>query len=313
MVAAMLRLVAQLLHAALMLAAAPLLLGLIRHLRARLLGHAGPPLVQPWRDLIRLARKQPVLAESASPLLGAAPFVDFAASLAAASLVPGFALGMITAPLADLLLLAGLLALAQVALALAAMDVGTATGGIGASRATALAAFAAPALFAVIFALALAAGTTNLDSLATLRNRGTIGFSAAHGLALAALIIIALAGNGSVPADHAAARWGVRCDYSGRHLALVEWAASLRLLLMLSLIVAAFAPFGAANAAGTLLAWPVGLLAWGVKIVVLAFGLAVAETAAARLRLSRLPELLGVALALALLAVILLCVGQGFA
>ena len=122
-----------LLHAALLLALAPVLAGGLRTARARLLGRGGPPVLQGWHDLIRLARKQPVLADNASWLFAAVPGVCAAAVLAAALLVPSFALGMATAPLSDLLVVAGLLGLARCALALAALDVGTAFGGIGAS------------------------------------------------------------------------------------------------------------------------------------------------------------------------------------
>ena len=117
-------LLAQALHVLLMLAAAPLVTGLIRTVKARLLGRVGPPILQPWRDLARLARKQPVLAENASWLFAGAPAVAFSATLAAAALVPSFALGMTTAPLADLLVIGGLLTVARCALGLAGMDVG---------------------------------------------------------------------------------------------------------------------------------------------------------------------------------------------
>ncbi len=148
--------------------------GCIRRLKARLLGRVGPPLLQPWRDLLRLLRKQPVMAENASWLFAAAPAGCLAAIAAAAALVPSFALGMASAPLADLLVIAGLLALARCILALAAMDVGTAFGGIGASREMTFAVFAEPALLLVIFTLALLAGTTNLDVIAACLREGTL-------------------------------------------------------------------------------------------------------------------------------------------
>jgi formate hydrogenlyase subunit 4 len=160
-------LLVQVLHIALVLAAAPLLVGYLRRMKARLLGRGGPPLTQPWRDLARLARKQPVMAENASWLFAGAPAASFAATLAAAALVPSFALGMTTAPIADLLVIAGLLTLGRCTLALAGMDIGTAFGGIGASREMTFAVFAEPALLLVIFTLALLAGTTNLDAVAT--------------------------------------------------------------------------------------------------------------------------------------------------
>jgi formate hydrogenlyase subunit 4 len=319
MLAALFALIAQLLHVGLMLAAAPLLTGAIRHMRARLVGRAGPSMMQPWRDLHRLARKQPVVAETASPLFTAAPAVDFAATLVAAALVPSFALGMTTAPVADLLVLAGLLALARTVLALAAMDAGTAFGGIGASRAMTIAAIAEPALLLVIFTLALVAGTTNLDAVARLSNHAAHGLHAALGLALVAAVMVALAATlrGPVDArDRADAGMigpSMLLEYSGRHLALIEWAASLRLLTLLSLIVAAFAPFGAASAGGTPLVWPLGLLAWGGKVLVLAVSVSVAETVVTPLAPRRVPRFLSVAIVLGLLAVIVLCAGQGFA
>ena len=174
-------LAAEILHLGLMLAAAPLLIGCIRTLKARLLGRVGPPVMQPWHDLIRLARKQPVLAENASFLFAAAPTIGFAATLAAAALVPSFALGMSTAPVADLLVIAGLLALGRCTLALAGMDVGAAFGGIGASREMSFAVFAEPALILAIFTLTLLAGTTNLDGVAAVLREGSSGLRVSLG------------------------------------------------------------------------------------------------------------------------------------
>ena len=303
MIAVLLGLLAQLLHTALVLAAAPLVVGLMRIARARRLGQAGPPLLQPWHDLIRLARKQPVVAEGAGPLLVAAPLVEFAASLAAAVLVPGFALGMTTAPLADLLVLGGLLALARAAPVLAAMEAGTAPGGLAAGRAVAVATLAAPALLLVAFALALATGSSNIDRIATLTARGTTAPHAALALALAALVLLA------PPADDAA----LRGAYSGRHLALAEGAAALRTLTLLSLIVAVFVPYGAADAAGLPLLWPPAAVVWAAKLGLLATGLASVQAAQAMPTLAGLAERRAVALALAWLAALLLCVEQGFA
>ena len=190
-------------HVSLMLAAAPVLTGFLRWLEARLLGRAGPSPLQPWRDLVRLARKQPVVALEASWLFRAAPATGFAATLAAAALVPGFALGMASGPLADLIVIAGLLALARSALALAALDVGTAFGGIGASRAVTFAAFAEPAMLMVVFTLALIAGTTNLDAMAeALREGGSgigVGLGVPLGLSLVAVFAIAIAETGRMP------------------------------------------------------------------------------------------------------------------
>jgi formate hydrogenlyase subunit 4 len=265
-------------------------------------------------------RKQPVLAENASWVFTSAPIASFAATLAAAALIPSFALGMTTAPLADLLVIAGLLALARCALALAAMDIGTAFGGIGASRAMTFAVFAEPALLLVIFTLALLSGGTNLDVVAHLLREGSLGLRVSLGLAMVAILIVAIAENGRVPVDNPATHLELTMvheamvlEYSGRHLALIEWAAALRLLLWLTLICTIFAPFGAADAAGAPVLWLAGLLAWAGKVAPLAIALALFETGIAKMRLFRVPELLGIALLLGLLAAVFLFVSQGFA
>ena len=312
-------LVAQILHLALMLAAAPLLVGLIRWLKARLLGRIGPPILQPWRDLLRLARKQPVLAYNASFLFRAAPALGFAATLAAAALVPSFALGMTTAPLSDLLVIAGLLGLGRCILALAGMDIGTAFGGIGASREMMFSVFAEPGLILVIFTLALLAGTTNLDAIATLLREGALGLRVSLGLTLIATCVIAIAENGRIPVDNPATHLELTMvheamvlEYSGRDLALIEATAALKLLLWLGLIGAIFCPFGMAIADRSLLGWPVGLLTWAGKMAGLAAALACFETGIAKMRVFRVPEFLGAALLFGLLAAVFLFVSTGF-
>ncbi len=316
----LLALIAQLLHIALMLAAAPVLIGLLRRVKSRLLGRAGPSIVQPARDLQRLLRKQPVVAENASWLFAAAPAASFAATLAAAALVPSFALGMTTAPLSDLLVIAGLLALSRAILALAGMDIGTAFGGIGASREMTFSVFAEPALMLVIFTLALLAGTTNLDVIAGLLREGSLGLRVSLGLSLISIITIAIAENGRIPVDNPATHLELTMvheamvlEYSGRHLALIEWGVALRLLLWLTLICTIFVPFGAGQADGFVPYWATGALAWAGKVVALAVALAVFETSIAKMRVFRVPEFLGIALLLGLLAVIFLFVSQGFA
>ncbi len=307
-------------HTALMLAVAPLLTGWLRLLKARLLGRAGPPLLQPYRDLLRLSRKGPVLAENASWLFRAAPAAAFAAVLAAVSLVPSFTLGMATAPASDLLVLAGLLTAARCILALAGMDVGTAFGGIGSSRTMMFAVFAEPALLLVTFTLGLLAGTTNLDQIAGVLRDAGLGLRVSLGLALVAIIAVAIVENGRVPADNPATHLeltmvheAMALEYSGRHLALVEAAAALQLLLWLSLIAGIFAPFGTAAAGASPLLWLMGLPAWAAKVFVLATGLGCLEVSVAKMRVFRVPEFLGVAVLLGLLAAVFLFVSQGFA
>lgn len=307
------------LHLALLLAAAPLLLGLLRLAQARLLGRTGPSPLQPWRDLRRLWRKQSVAAESGSWLLRAAPVVDFAASLAAAALVPSFALGMATAAASDLLVFAGLLGLGRATTALAALDAGTGFGGLGASRSMTFAVFAEPALLLVTFTFTLLAGTSNLDAVAGTVHEGALGLRVSMGLALIAALAVGLVENGRLPTGNpgshlelAMVHEAMLLDYSGRQLALLEWAAALRLLMWMSLVGIVFAPFGVALADAPL-EWPLGFAAWVGKVLLLAGALALLEASRARMRLFRVPEFLGVAILLGLLAVIFLFISQGFA
>jgi formate hydrogenlyase subunit 4 len=312
--------VTQLLHLTLMLAIAPVLVGLVRLVKARLMGRRGPALLQPWRDLAKLLRKRPVLAVGATEISRAAPYMACAATLLAAVLVPSFAQGMLLAPLADLLLLAGLLALARVALALAGMDVGTAFGGMGAARELSFSAFAEPVLLLCILVLAMIAGTTNLDAMILAFREGGVGLRVSLALIAVALLAVGLVENARMPADNPATHLELTMvheamilEASGRHLALWELQAALKLLVWMALLSAVFMPWGIAPAGAGPLAWLLGLVMWLGKITALAVALAVFESAIAKMRVFRIPEFLGVALLLAALAVALLFVSTGLA
>jgi formate hydrogenlyase subunit 4 len=311
---------AQLLHVGLMLAAAPLVVGIIRWLKARLMGRRGASPLQPWWDLEKLLRKRPVLAENASPVSEAAPYVGFAACLVAIAFVPSFARGMVLGPVADLVLVVGLLALARVALALAGMDAGTAFGGLGAAREMSFSAFAEPALLLCALTFAILAGTTNLDQIATTFRDGGLGLRVSLALAGVALLAVAVAENARIPVDNPATHLeltmvheAMLLEASGRHLALWEYQAALKLTLWLALLSAVFVPFGTAPAGAGPLAWGIGLAAWLAKMGGLCLALAVFESAIAKMRVFRVPEFLGAALLLALLAVALLFVSTRLA
>ncbi|WP_241671456.1 respiratory chain complex I subunit 1 family protein [Dankookia rubra] len=310
----------QVLHLALMLAAAPLVVGVTRWLKARMMGRRGASPLQPARDLDKLLRKTPVLAENASLVSEAAPYAGFAACLVAIALVPSFARGMAFAPLSDLILLAGLLAFARMALALAGMDVGTAFGGLGAAREMSFAVFAEPALLLCVLTFAILAGTTNLDLIATTIRDGALGLRVSLALAAMAMLAVAVAENARIPVDNPATHLeltmvheAMLLESSGRHLALWEYQSALRLTLWLSLLVAVFLPFGAAPEASGPLAWAAGLVAWLAKMGAMCLGLAGFESAIAKMRVFRVPEFLGAALLLALLAAALLFVSTGLA
>ena len=289
-------LLAELLHCALVLAAAPLAIGLRRWTEALLGRRRGPDPWQPWRDLRRLLRKRPVLAENASPLFRAAPIACFAATALAAALVPSFTLGMAFARLSDLLVLGGLLALARGVLALAALDAGTAPAGLAAARAASLACLAEPGIFLVILALGLLGGTTNLDLLIGLQVQGMLQPVAAVALTAAALATLALAGPGPT---------GQTAEFSGYDLALVDLAEALRQLVWLDLLAGLFLPLGMAEPGDGILGWTVGLLAWGAKLLVLTAILATLRCATGDLASARKPQALGIAAILGLLAALL--------
>lgn len=309
----------QMLHMLLVLAAAPLASGCAATLRARLLGRAGPHPLQAWRDLLRLFRKHRMVAENATAVFRTAPFVSFAAVGAAAVLVPSFGFGMLSAPVADLLAIAGLLGLSRIAVALAAMDVGTAFGGMGASRDMTLAVFAEPALLMIVFSFALLAGTTNLDLVGSLMRDGALGLRVSLGLVLIGTLCVALVENGRMPVDNPVTHLELTMihesrvlEYSGPDLALLDYAASLKLLVWVNLIVSLFLPFGTASAEAGPLAWAIGFGFWIVKAGLLVALLALTEAAFAKMRLFRVPEFLGVAILLGLLAAMFLFVSTGF-
>jgi formate hydrogenlyase subunit 4 len=227
----------------------------VRWLKARMMGRIGPHPLQPWRDLLKLLRKRPVLAENASWISRAAPYLAVAAAVAALALVPSFSRAMLFAPMSDLLLIAGLLALGRVALALAGMDVGTAFGGLGAAREMSFAALAEPALLLAALSFAILAGSTGLEQIAATFQEGAVGLRVSLALALIALCAVAVAENARIPVDNPATHLELTMvheamilEASGRHLALWEAAAALRLTLWLALIVAVFLPFGTAPA-----------------------------------------------------------------
>jgi formate hydrogenlyase subunit 4 len=303
----------------LVLALAPLLTGFVRKVKARLLRRQGPPLLQPYRDLARLLRKDVVLADNASWLFRVIPYIIFAATWVAASLVPTFRSGLLFSWSADLIAIIALLGSARFFLALAGMDAGTAFGGLGSSREVMIASLAEPAMMMIVFAIALIAGSTQLSTMAAFMNSPEVGLRVSLGLGLVALIIVAIAENARVPVDNPATHLELTMvheamvlEYSGRHLALIELSASLKLLLYISLIACLFLPWGITTATAEPEVLVAGVAAYVVKLAVCGFLLAVFETSIAKMRVFRVPEFLGAALMLALLATLLRFVSRSF-
>ncbi|MBM3562267.1 MAG: formate hydrogenlyase [Alphaproteobacteria bacterium] len=307
-------LVAQGAQMLLALALSPLLIGLIRKLKARLLRRKGPPIIQPWRDLIRLLRKEVVLADNASWLYRSAPYLIFAMTWVAASLVPTFATGLMFSWSADLIAIIALLGSARFFLALAGMDIGTSFGGIGSSREAMFGSLAEPATIMIVFTVSFVAGTTQLSEIAAYM-AGNLELRASVGMALVGLLIVAIAENGRVPVDNPATHLELTMvheamvlEYSGRYLALIELASALKLLLYVSLIACVFFPVGLARHDARLEAMAIGLGAYLLKLAIGGFLLALFETSTAKMRVFRVPDFLGAGLMLGLLATLLVFV-----
>ena len=302
---------------ALVLLLAPLLTGFARMVRARLLRRRGASVFQPYRDLQRLLRKEVVLADNASWLFRVAPYLIFAATWVAAALVPTFATGLLFSWTADLIAIIALLASARFFLALAGMDVGTSFGGIGSSREVMIASLAEPAMLLIVFTLALVAGSTQLSTVAGVMASPAVGLRVSLGLALIALIMVAIAENARIPVDNPATHLELTMvheamvlEYSGRHLALIELAAALKLLLYASLIACVFVPWGLAVAGAGPLAYALGIIAYLANLAAAGFLLSLFETGIAKMRVFRVPEFLGAALMLGLLGTLLLFVSR---
>lgn len=302
-----------------LLAAAPLIVGLIRKVKARLQCRRGASVVQPYADLIKLFRKQPVVSSTTSWIFTATPYILFASTLAAGLLVPVFISRTPLSFAGNIIALVYLLALGTFFLMLAGLDAGSAFGGMGSSREAIVASLTEPAMMLSIFAIALTAGSTNLSTIVhkTALLEGIMTDPSPHLMAFAALVIVAIAETGRVPVDNPATHLELTMiheamilEYSGRYLALVEWAAGLKLLVFLTLIANVFAPWGIANSMEPA-ALGVGLAAYLVKVSGLAVLIGILESMFAKLRLFRVTDLLGAAFILALLGLVFFYVLRG--
>jgi formate hydrogenlyase subunit 4 len=298
----------------LVLVLSPVLIGFTRKVKARLLRRRGPPLLQPWYDLLRLLRKEVVLAHDASWLYRAAPYIIFATTWVAASLVPTFATGLMFSWTADLIALAALLGAGRFFLALAGMDIGTSFGGIGSSRETMFGSLAEPATIMIAFIVSLIAGSTQLSEVAAYM-ASDFELRVSVLFALIGLIIVAIAENGRIPVDNPATHLELTMvheamilEYSGRHLAVIELASALKLLLYVSLIACVFFPFGLARHDGSLEDMGYGVAFYVLKLFVAGFLLATFEVSTAKMRVFRVPDFLGAALMLGLLGTLLVFV-----
>lgn len=288
----------------------PLLIGMMRQLRARLEGRAGPGIGQPWRDLRKLMRKQRTSPRGTSEVFRVAPLLLVATCLVVAAVAPFVTTASALDPVADLFAVVALLTLGTVALALAGLDTGTAFGGMGASRETTIIALVEPTMLVAIFALSVPVGSTNLAAIVTsgLDDPAQV-FSPVSLLAAVALIVVIIAETGRLPVDNPSTHLELTMvheamvlEYSGPDLAMVELASAMRLTVFLGLLANLFVPWGIATS-GSVPVIAIGVLAFVVKVAVLGAALAVGEVFLAKLRLFRVPELLAGSFVLGLLAV----------
>ena len=290
---------------------APLLAGVIRRTKARLQGRRGAGIFQPYWDLRKLLVKEVVIAENTSWVFRLTPYVAIGTMLLSAFIVPVLTTAAELQFLGNIILLMYVFLLSTFFLALAGLDAGSSFGGMGSSREMAIAALAEPTVMIAIFAIALRAGSTGLNEMI---NRAAsdplLLLNPGHLLAFLSFFIVALAETGRLPVDNPSTHLELTMiheamilEYSGRYLALIEWASFIKLFLFLTLLGNIFFPWGVAV---TLQpgAVAIGVFALVIKLGVLALGLAVLETALAKLRLFRVPELLSGSFMLALLAVI---------
>ncbi|EXJ13515.1 respiratory chain complex I subunit 1 family protein [Imhoffiella purpurea] len=299
-----------LLQALLYPALAPLLVGWVRKVKARLQNRRGASVFQPYADLRKLLVKETRVAHTASELFRVAPYIVFVATWLAAATVPLVALDLPIAAVADIIVLVGLLALARFFLALAGMDAGTAFGGMGASREMLVSALAEPAMLMAVFTLAMTAHSTSLQSVMAHHLADGFLLRPSYLFAFGALVLVALAECGRIPVDNPSTHLeltmvheAMLLEYSGRHLALMEWAAQIKLLLYGVLIVNVFFPWGVGASFGAL-ALGSGLAVVLLKLLVLGALLAAGETVLAKMRLFRVPGFLNLALLLALLGLL---------
>ena len=290
--------------------AAPLLTGWVGQCRAWLQNKSAPSLLQPYRMLHKLFNKESVVAEHASPLFRSAPYIVFGCTALASGIVPTLSTDLPLSPVADAIALVGLFALARVFISLAAMDIGTAFGTLGARREMLIGFLAEPALLMVLFSASLITQTTSLTSIVESLAHRDFAIYPSMAFAGVAFTMVALAENARVPVDNPATHLELTMihealilEYSGRHLALIEWAASLKLFAYSCIGLALFFPWGVAEAqapSALVLAIPALILKLGIGGAFLAL----IETVSAKMRIFRVPEFLATAFLVAVLGML---------
>lgn len=301
----------QLLELIAALATAPLFVGWINQCRAWLQNRSAPSLLLPYRAIRKLFHKDAVIAHDASALFRAAPYIVFGVMLVAAGIIPSMGTGLPFTAAADAIALVGLLATARVFLSLAAMDIGTAFGTLGARREMMVGFLAEPALLMVIFVASLISGTTALPAITENLGTQNLGLYPSLAFTAVAFTMVLLAENGRIPIDNPATHLeltmiheAMLIEYSARHLALMEWAAALKLFNYACIGFALFVPWGISGGQSTPEALLSSIPLLAVKLAVAGVALALIETVSAKLRVFRAPEFLATAFLFAVLGLL---------
>jgi formate hydrogenlyase subunit 4 len=303
--------VLNLLQLLMLVAAAPLVRGVVARIKAQIQNRRGASVWRPYADLRKLFAKEDLVPPTGSPIFRLCPMVLFAATVAAAAFLPALHAGALLGTAGDFILVVYLLALARFFLVLGAMDGGSSFGGMGASREALVSTLAEAPLLLGLVAVAIVAGNTKIAGIV----EWTIGqqffqLSAVHALAFAALALVAIAETGRVPVDNPTTHLELTMiheamvlEYSGPSLALIEWASAIKLTLIMALLIGLFAPWGMATGISAL-GLVIALLTLVAKVALLAAALALLESGVAKLRMYLVPDFLGVACALSILAVV---------
>ncbi len=300
-----------LLQGILLVAIAPLVRGAIKKLKARIQNRIGAPLLQGYYDIHKLFQKESIASEHSSFIFQMTPSVVFGVSVLIALLIPVLFSFSPFASFGDIILIVYLLGLSVFFMVLSGLDTGSAFGGMGSAREMMIFSLSEPAMILVIFTLAVTNGTTQLTNIITnsLSQPGNI-FLISNVFAFFAFFIVALAENARIPVDNPATHLELTMvheamilEYSGRQLAFIEWASAIKLTVFLALLVTVFFPFGIATSL-TVPAYILSLLLFVVKIILAIIAIVLIESTIAKLRLFRLPDFLGIAVALSLIALI---------
>ena len=300
----------EILQIAVLLVAAPLFVGWVKMVKCWFQGRSAPSLSQPYRDIRKLLVKDVTLAENASWIFRFTPYLVFGISVMAGGIIPILSMDLPLSATADVIALVALFAIARFFTALAGMDIGTAFGGMGSSREMTIASLAEPAMLMAVFAVSLVSKSTSLSQMASVIAQGHSLLRPSLVFAFLAFVLIALAETGRVPVDNPATHLELTMiheamilEYSGRHLALMEWASMMKLFLFTTLGIASFFPWGIAKT-DDLISVLFALLFLIMKLGIVGVGLVLIETGLAKMRIFRITEFLGSAFLFATLGML---------